>query len=167
MSRTFDVFSESAASVEQIHAAFSREDYWRARISAAAASTTLDELTVDADGAVAVRVTQHLGLQLPPGLLAKFVPRDVKLVHSETWSPDGDGQVRGQINVSASGGLGSGRADNWLTPAGNGSQIRSEVRVHVKIPLVGGKLEKTIGANLAENIPAILRFTTEWIAEHG
>lgn len=168
MSRSFDVLSESSASVEQIHAAFSREEYWRARIAAGAATTTLDELTVDADGTVTVQVTQHLGRQLLPGLMAKFVPTEVRLVHNETWSRNGDGQVHGQINVSASGGLGSGGAENWLEPADSGgSQMRSVVKVDVKIPLVGGRLEKTIGTNLAENIPAILSFTTTWIAENA
>jgi hypothetical protein len=32
---------------------------------------------------------------------------------------------------------------------------------------VGGKLEDSIGADLAENIPAIQRFTTAWIVEHA
>ena len=66
-----------------------------------------------------------------------------------------------------SGGLGSGRAEAWLAPASNGSQLRYAVRVEVKIPLVGGKLEKSIGAGLAESIPAAQRFTTTWIAEHA
>jgi|SRR5271157_1366991 len=167
MSRSFDGLTESPASVEQIHAAFGREDYWLARIAVGAATTMLDSLIVDADGTVTVRATQHLGRQLLPGLVAKFVPGDVKIVHSETWRPDGDRQVRGQVSVSASGGLGSGRAETWLAPAGDGSQLRFAVRVEVKIPLVGGKLEKSIGANLAENIPAVLRFTTTWIAEHA
>jgi hypothetical protein len=167
MPRSFDVLTESPASVEQIHAAYCREDYWLARIAAGASNTTLDSLIVDADGTVAVRATQHLGRQLLPGLVAKFVPGDVKIVHSETWRPDGDRQIRGQVSVSASGGLGSGGAETWLAPAGDGSQLRFAVRVQVKIPLVGGKLEKTIGANLAQDIPAVVRFTSTWIAEHG
>jgi Protein of unknown function (DUF2505) len=36
-----------------------------------------------------------------------------------------------------------------------------------QIPLVAGKLEKSIGAELAKSIPAIHRFTTTWIAEHA
>jgi hypothetical protein len=32
---------------------------------------------------------------------------------------------------------------------------------------VGGNLEESIGANLAESIPAVLRFTTTWIAEQA
>ncbi|OBG76377.1 MULTISPECIES: DUF2505 domain-containing protein [unclassified Mycobacterium] len=168
MARSFDVVAESPASVEQIHAAFAREAYWRARIAAggAEAVTTLDALDIDASGAVSVRVVQHLGRQLLPGLIAKVVPGEVRLVHSETWRPDGERQVRGQINVSASAGLGSGRADMWLAPSGQGSQLRSEVRVEVKIPLVGGKLEKSIGSDLAKSVPEIVRFTTEWISEN-
>jgi hypothetical protein len=167
MSRSFDILTESPASVEQIHAAFGREDYWQARIAADGAAITLDSLIVDADGTVIVRTTQHLARQLLPGLVAKLVTGDLKIVHSETWRPVGDRQVRGQVSVSAPGGLGSGRADGWLAPAGNGSQFRFAMRVEVKIPLLGGKLEKSIGANLAQNIPAVQRFTTTWIAEHA
>jgi hypothetical protein len=167
MSRSFDILTESPASVEQIHAAFGREDYWLARIAADGAAITLDSLIVDADGTVIVRTTQHLARQLLPGLVAKLVTGDLKIVHSETWRPVGDRQVRGQVSVSAPGGLGSGRADGWLAPAGNGSQFRFAMRVEVKIPLLGGKLEKSIGANLAQNIPAVQRFTTTWIAEHA
>jgi hypothetical protein len=88
-------------------------------------------------------------------------------VHSETWRPVGDRQVRGQFNISASPGLGSGRAEAWLEPAGNGSQIRYVGRVEVKIPLLGGKFEKSMAADLAESFPALQRFTTTWIAEHA
>jgi uncharacterized protein DUF2505 len=169
MSRSFDGLTESPASVDQIHAAFSREDYWLARIAvgAATASTTLDSLTVDDDGTVRVRVVQHLGPQLLPGLVAKVVPGELKLVHSEMWRPDGEGRVSGEINVSTSPGLGSGRAETRLTPTGDGSQLHFAVNVKVKIPLVGGKIEKNIGSNLVESIPAVLEFTTTWIAENA
>jgi len=167
MSRSFEISTESPASVEQIHAAFGREDYWLALHAASDATTTLDSLIVDTDGTVTMRSTQHLGRQLLPGLVAKLLPGDLKILHSEMWRPVGDRQVRGQISVSALGGLGSGRAEAWLAPAGNGSQLRVTVRVEVKIPLAGGKLEKFIGASLAVSIPAVQRFTATWIAEHA
>jgi Protein of unknown function (DUF2505) len=165
--RSFDILTESPASVEQIHAALGREDYWLARLAPAAATTTLDSLIVDDNGTVTARVTQRLGRQLLPGPVAKFIPGELKIVHIETWRPVGDPQVRGQVRVSASGGLGSGRAEAWLEPSGNGSQMRFVLRVEVKIPLLGGKLEKSMGAGLADNIPALQRFTTTWIAEHA
>jgi hypothetical protein len=166
MPRSFDIVTESPASVEQIHAAFGREDYWLARIEPSAAPTTLDSLIVDADGTVRVRVTQHLGRQLLPGPVAKLVPGELKMVQIETWKAVGDGQVRGQIRVLASPRVGSGRAEAWLEPAGTGSQLRCALNVQVKIPLVGGTLEKSIGDSLAQGIPETQRFTTKWIAEH-
>jgi hypothetical protein len=166
MPRSFDILTESPASVEEIHAAFGREDYWLARHAAGDATITLDSLIVDADGTVTVRTTQNVGRQLLPGLVAKFVPGDLKILHSETWRPVGDRQVRGQVSTSVPGGLGSSRAEAWLAPAGNGSQLRFAVRVEIKIPLVGGNFEKSIGAGLAENLTALYRFTSTWIAEH-
>jgi hypothetical protein len=167
MSRLFDILTESPASVEQVHAAFSREDYWLARHAVFDATSTLDSLIVDADGTVTVRAIQYLGRQLLPGVVVKLVPGDLKILHSETWRPVGDRRLRGQVSISAPVGLGSGRAEAWLAPAGNGSQLRFAATVEVKIPLVGGKLENAIGADFAENIAAIQRFTTAWIAEHG
>jgi len=171
MSRSFDILTESRASVEQVHAAFTREDYWLARRAAFDTTSTLDSLLdsliVDADGTVTVRAIRHLGRQLLPGVVAKLVPGDLQILHSETWRPVGDRQVCGQVSVSAPVGLGSVRADAWLAPAGNGSRMRFAATVEVKIPLVGGKLENSIGAELAENIPAIQRFTTAWITENA
>jgi hypothetical protein len=170
MPSSFDIWTESSASVEQIHAAFGSEDYWLARIEPGAAVTTLDSLILDADGTVSVRVTQHVGRQLLPGPVAKLIPGELKMVHLETWRPVDDGQVRGQVRVSASPGLGSGGAEAWLEPVGNGSQgsqLRCAVKVQVKIPLLGGKFEKTIGNGLAESIPEMQRFTAKWIAEHA
>jgi Protein of unknown function (DUF2505) len=167
MPRSFDILTESPASVEQIHLAFRSEDYWLARVALGNVATTLDSLIVNAGGAVAVRFTQHLGRQLLPGRVTKLIPGELKLVQSETWTPVGDRQVRGQVSVSASGGLGSGLAEVWLAPASTGSQLRYAVRVEVKIPLVGGKFEKSIAAGLAQSIPEGQRFTAGWIAEHA
>ena len=70
----FRHLTESPASVEQIHATFGREDYWLARLAPGGAAITLDSLIVDADGAVTVRTTQHLGRLRLPGLVAKSFP---------------------------------------------------------------------------------------------
>jgi hypothetical protein len=167
MSRSFDISTESPATVEQLHAAFSSEDYWSDRFAAYDVGTVLDSLIVKADGAVAMRATQHVGRQLLPGVVAKLVPGDLKILHCETWGPVADRQVRGQVTVSAPAGLGSGCAEVWLTPAGDGSRLRFATTVEVKIPLLGGKMEKSIGADLASSIPEIQRFTATWIAEHA
>ena len=72
MPRSFDVSFESPASVEQVHSAFSDEDYWLARFAAFGGDNTLDSLIVDSDGTVTVTVTQDLR-QRAARLIAKFV----------------------------------------------------------------------------------------------
>jgi Protein of unknown function (DUF2505) len=167
MSRSFEISTESPATVEQLYAAFSSEDYWADRFAAYDTSTVLDSLVVEADGTVTMCATQYLGRQLLPGVVAKIVRGDLKISHGETWGPVADREVRGQVTVSAPAGLGSGRAEAWLTAEGEGSLMRFTTTVDVKIPLVGGKFEKSIGADLAKSIPEMQRFTTNWIAEHA
>lgn len=164
MPRSIDIVTESPASVEQINAALAREEYWLARLGGDSA-VTLDSLQIEADGGVAVQITQHLGRRILPDLVARAVPGDLKLSYYETWRPDGDGHTRGQATVSA-GGLGSSRATNSLAPAGDGSRLCSTVRVEVRIPLLGRKLEQSIAAALSDSVPSMLRFTTTWIDEH-
>jgi hypothetical protein len=168
MSRSFDIVTKSPASVEQIYAAFGREDYWLARIAAGdgAANTTLDSLIVDADSTVTVRTTQCLG-ELLSALVAKRVPAELKIRNRETWRQVGDRKVGGQIRAWLSGGLGSSLIEAWLAPAGKGSQLRYTGRVEIKIPLLGGTLEKSIEIGMVKSIPKVQRFTDGWIAEHS
>jgi hypothetical protein len=166
MPRSFEILTEFPVSVEQVHAAFGSEDYWLARVAKGEGNVTLDSVTIDADDTVTVRTSQHLGRQILPAPVIKLIPGELSLLHSETWKPVGDREVRGHVNISASGGLGSGRAEAWLTPARDGSQLRYAVRVEVKIPLLGRKLEKSIGAGLAENLTLMQQFTATWIAEN-
>ena len=168
MPSSFDIVTESPASVEQIHAAYRRKDYWLARIEPGPALTTLDSLIVEDDGTVKVHFTQHLGHQLLPGPVGKLVPTELQMMNSETWRPAGDGHFRGHVRVSTSPKLGSGHVDAWLEPLSGGSQLRCALKVQVKIPLLGGRLEKSIGHSLTTNgIPEMQRFTADWIAENA
>ncbi|HET6735919.1 DUF2505 domain-containing protein [Mycobacterium sp.] len=166
MPYSFDVLTESTASVEQVHSAFGEADYWMARLAAFDAGTTLASLIVDADDSVTVTTTQDLRHDRLPGLIAKFYPGDLKILRKETWSPLGDRRVHGHISIAVRGAPASGLGKALLAPAGSGSSLKFTATVEFKLPLVGGKIETYIGGQLAEQIPAIQRFTTTWITEH-
>ena len=167
MPRSFDVSVESPASVEQVHGAFSSEEYWLARFVAFGTSTTLESLIVDSDGTVTVRTTQDLRRDALPRLVVRFYPGDLRILSTETWQPIGDRQVRGEVSIAAAGAPGWGRGEALLLQMGDRSQLSFNGTVEFKVPLVGGKIESFIGDQLAENIPEIQRFTTAWIAEHA
>ncbi len=97
--------------------------------------------------------------------LLKLFPETSNSYTARRGERNRTGRSEGEISILVSGGLGSTCAENLLTPTDTGSRMRSEVRVEVKIPLLGGRLEKSLAGSMAERIPEIVRFTTEWIAE--
>lgn len=165
MARSFGVSADSPVSVAQVHAAFSREDYWLDRLATLAGSTTLESLVVDDDRTVRVATTQDLGRDLLPGIVAKFYRRDLKVRHTEVWKPV-NGQLRGEIAVAVSGAPGSGSGAALGAPTGGGSTWTLTGAVEFKVPLVGGTIESFIAREFAQGIPNIQDFTAEWVTEH-
>jgi hypothetical protein len=168
MPRSFDLSAESPASVEQVHSAFSDEDYWLARLAAFGASNaTLDSFIVDTDGTVIVATTLSLFRDRLPRLVTQLHRGDLEIMRNETWTPIGGGRVRGQVSAAVPGAPLSVLGTASLTPVRNGSLLKYTATVEVNVPLVGGKIESYIGSQLAEQIPAIQRFTTLWITENA
>jgi hypothetical protein len=167
MPRSFDLSAESSATVEQIHSAFSEEDYWLAGLAEFGGIGRLDSFIIGADGSVTVVMIQDLRRDWLPGLVAKFYPGDLEVVQNETWRPIGGGLVRGEVCIAARGVPGSGLGTVLLAPAQNGSRMKCTATVEFKVPLVGGKIESFIGRQLVEQIAVKQRFTTKWITEHA
>jgi len=166
MPRSFDASVDSPASVGQVHAAFSAEEYWLARIATQSGHSTLTSLVVDDDQTVRVTTRQDLGPDLLPGIVAKFYRRDIKIEHTETWTPSGD-QLRGQISVAVSGAPGSGSAAASVAPTESGSVLTVNGAVEFKVPLVGGTVESFIAREFAKGIPDIQDFTARWVDENA
>ena len=166
MPRSFDVSADSLATVEQVHSAFSDEDYWRARLATMNGSTALESLSVDDYPTVRVATTQDLGSDLLPGIVAKFYRRDLKVRHTETWTRSGD-QLRGEISVAVSGAPGSGSGAAAVAPTQNGSRLTFNGTVEFKVPLVGGTIERFIAREFAQGIPDIQDFTAKWVTEQA
>jgi hypothetical protein len=164
MPRSFDVSVDSPASVDQVHAAFSAEEYWLARLETLNGSTALESLDVDDDQTVRVTTTQDLGRDLLPGIVSKFYRRDLTVRHTETWRPSGD-QLRGEITVAVSGAPGCGSAA--VAPTSNGSLLTLNGTVEFKVPLVGGTVESFIAREFAHGIPDVQDFTAKWVTEHA
>jgi len=166
MSNSFDVSSESPASVEQVYSAYGDEGYWLARNAALGGSKALDSLVVDSDGTVTVTITEDLRHGMLPGILAKLYRGDLNIRSTERWKPAGSREVNGEISVAVTGAPGSGHAAAVLAPSGSGSRLNLTGTVEFKVPLVGGKIESYLAREFAQGIPEIQRFTTTWIGQN-
>jgi hypothetical protein len=163
MPRSFDLFAESPASVEQVHSTFKDEKYWLARLAAFGGVGTLESLIVGPGDTVAVTIIQDLRRDLLSGLLSKVYPADLAVLHQETWIPITGGQVRGEVSFSARGAPGSGMGKALLAPMQNGSRLKFNARLEIRVPFVGGTIERILGRHVVAGIAATHEFTTAWI----
>ncbi len=166
MPRPFDISTASPATVDQVHEAFADRDYWRDRLSEYGGdSIRLDSLDVDG-GTVSVATTQDMRNNALPVVIAKVVPGDLLVIRKETWRVAGD-ELHGDVVISTQGAPISGTAIAVVAPTAAGSTLRFRGSVQVKVPLIGGQIEKYIGSQITEEIPGVQRFTSRWIAENG
>lgn len=168
MPRSFDLSARYPVGVEQVHAAFSDEEYWLARLADSGVDyATLDSMVAGDDGGVVVETTQGIRGDRLPAMIGQLHRGDLQIVRSEAWGPVTDGGAHALVTGAVRGAPATLAGGADLGPTQAGSDIRFTVSVQVDIPLVGGKLEGLIGAKLAELIAAEQRFTTRWIAQHA
>ena len=167
MPRSFEVSFESPASVQEVHAAFWNRDYWLDRLAAFGGAKSLDALRHDPDGTVTVTVSEDLRRAVLPGMLTRIYRGEANVRTIETWAPDGDGGLRGDIDIDVVGAPGSGSGTAVLAAAGTGSRLELTATVEFNVPLVGGKIESYVAGQFADGFANINLFTTNWIAERA
>ena len=160
--------TEYGGSVEQVHQAFSDEQYWLARLADSGADDySLDTLAVDGQG-IDIVTTQKLRADRLPGVVTQFHRGDLSVVREEAWTPIRDGQATATMKLSIIGAPATLNGTAVLAPAksGGGSRLEFKATVQVDVPLVGGKIENFIGSQLVDLLIAEQRFTTVWITEN-
>ncbi|BBX18888.1 hypothetical protein CRI77_01900 [Mycolicibacterium duvalii] len=170
MPRSFDLAAEYEGTVEQVHRAFSDEQYWLVRLEDSGADhVRLDEMTIEDSGAIRVRTTQILRADRLPAVVTQFHRGDLSFVREEMWTPVVDGQASAVVSGSIPGAPASLTGNALLLPAPEGVRARLDLTavVEVRVPLVGGKIENFIGNQLVDLLIAEQRFTTGWITENS
>ena len=156
--------TEYAGTVEQIHAAFCDEQYWLSRLAESGADEwTLDSFRVGGDGGVDVVTTQVLRAERLPGVVHQFHHGDLEIRRAETWTGVSDGTAQASVASSIVRAPVTLNGDASLSAIAKGTRLAFQATVEVRIPLVGGKMEKFIGTQLMNLLDDEQRFTTRWI----
>ncbi|MCC2592797.1 DUF2505 domain-containing protein [Tessaracoccus sp. OS52] len=123
------------------------------------AGATSHEVTVE--GTV---VTLRMSLPVP-GEVARFVGKDVNMVQRFEWgSPQADGTSRGNVDVDVKGMPINVAAVAVLKPLGEATAGDYSGDLNVKLPLVGGKVEKMVAPFIEKAFAGIERRAQEWLA---
>jgi hypothetical protein len=166
MPRSFDLSADYADSVEEVLRAYTDEAYWLARLAASGVDDAkLEALEVGDDGSIEVATLQIVHSDKLPGLVSQLHRGDLRIKRDESWGPVSDGTAKSTFTGSVPGAPAnvSGTATLSTLPDSGGARLECQLVVHVKIPLIGGKIEKIIGAQLANLVMAEQQFTSEWI----
>jgi hypothetical protein len=174
MPRSFDMSADYEGSVEEVHRAFSERDYWLARLEYSAVDESkLESMRVGGesgdDGTIDVVTLQVMHRHNLPGVVTQVHRGDLCIRREEYWRPITDGAATASLAGSIVGAPAnvSGTAELSPIPDTCGSRLTCRLTVHVRLPLIGGKLEKLIGGHLAAVLADEQRFTTTWIANHA
>ena len=152
------------ATAEQVHRALCDEGYWLARLADSGADeATLDVLEISDGGGVTVVTTQVLRSERLPGVVTQFHRGDLAIQREERWTALVDGRAGADVSGSISDAPVAVRGTAALQPHDKASRLAYCATVEVRVPLVGGKLEKFIGNQLMALVEAEQRFTTSWI----
>jgi hypothetical protein len=172
MPRSFDLSADYENSVEEIHQAFLAEGYWKARL----ADIPVDEATLVSmrvggdsgnDGTVEVVTLQVVRSHNLPALVKQLHRGDLSVRRKEKWGPITDGAATASIAGSIEGTPANVSGIAELSPIAEtgGARLEFRISVQVRVPLIGGKVERLIGTQLAELVSREQRLTAEWIAD--
>jgi len=143
MSKTLLATYDSPVDVETVFAALSGPQWAPRKAEQLHDSSTPVGREVAADGGVQLAVSRALPDGVP-GFLTRFLPRDGRVVQTDTWGPDQVGIRRGTWRADLPGAPATIGGTMRLEPIATGTRYTIEGEVTVTIPLVGGKAESFV-----------------------
>ena len=173
MPRSFDLSADYKDSVEEVHRAFGEKEYWLARL----ADIPVDDARLELlrvggesgnDGTIDVITLQVVHSHHLPALVKQLHRGDLCVRREETWGPLTDRAATASIvgTIVTTPVHVSGTAE--LSPiARSAARLAYRLSVKVNIPIIGGKVERLIGTQLAELVSREQRLTAEWIADNA
>lgn len=118
------------------------------------------EVTITPDGAgMQVLVDQVQRTDDLPSFARTFVGATTRALQKETWS----GPTSGDLVIEAPGSPATITGTISLAPAGGGTVETVEIEIRVKVPLIGGKLEKLLADRIIAGMDAEHSVGTAWL----
>ena len=103
--------------------------------------------------------------ELIPAAAARFVKSDLRISFTEEWTTN-EAVARSRSMVTVEGAPVSFRAVSVLSPSGQGAERDVTGDVSVRIPLLGGRIEKEAVARAGRVIERERELAASWLEEH-
>jgi hypothetical protein len=153
-----------ATPADAVYAAIVDPAFLADRLEALGGTNAAVEGRTESAGTVTYRLRQGLAAQHLPPAVRTLLKGDLVVHRTETWRADKTGTV--QATVQGVPGEINGTMRLSDTDAGDSEWVTS-LEVRVNIPLVGGKIEKSIGEQVVKLLANEATFTEKWLAHRG
>ncbi len=150
MPRPIHYRARSAHRAADVYAAMVSRDVLEARLAALGGKdAALLEHSADADEAH-YRLRHGLAADQLPPVARALLPNNLVIERSESWRRDGEGLYSGEVRVTMPGNPGQVNGGMTLAESGGGSELVIEGRVEISVPLIGGKIEEIVAAQVCQ-----------------
>ena len=104
--------------------------------------------------------------ELIPSTASRFVKSDLRISFTEEWTSN-EAWARSRTSVTVDGAPVSVEATSTLTGTGTGCSREVSGNVSVRVPLLGGRIEKEAVAHLGRVVEREEALAATWLAEHS
>ena len=173
MPRPIRYLSRSENSAARVFETLADREYLEAR-QAELGGKNAAVLKFDAGGSpldhAEFTVRQGVGREDLPSVIQKVLSGDLIIERTETWRRTAQGRYEGTIDANVSGAPGRITGTMRLVDLDDigggrpGSEFTLDGEAHVKIPLVGGKVEAVIAEQVQKLVGKETQFALDWLA---
>ena len=103
--------------------------------------------------------------ELIPAAASRFVKSDLRVTFTEEWTLNEAGATS-RTSVTVDGAPVSVEATSTLSPSDAGSAREVSGNLSVRVPLLGGRIEKEAVAHLGRVVEREQALATQWLEEH-
>lgn len=166
MSRQFDYRADAEVPAARMFAATVDADCIRARLAELGGpGAALLEHRADADSA-RFRVRHGLNTDNLPPAVRGFVPGAIEIHRLETWTRSGEGNYHADADVDVTATPASATATMQLADTAAGSTLHIHTDVTVAVPLLGGRIEESVGGQINQLLALETAFILDWAKHH-
>ena len=118
---------------------------------------------VDGDGSgFTLVIDQQQNTKDLPGFARTFAGESTQAIQREVWA----GPTGGDLSIESPGKPASASGTIRLEEEGSGTREVVELEIKVKVPLIGGKLEKLMAEKVAAGMDVEQTIGAAWLKEH-
>jgi carbon monoxide dehydrogenase subunit G len=146
---------------DQVFAMLADPEFRQAACAAMEVISADVQLTPDGDGFTLV-IDQQQNTKDLPGFARTFAGESTQAIQREVWTDP----RAGSLTIDSPGKPASAQGTIRLEEAGGGTREVVELEIKVKVPLIGGKLERLMGEKVAAGMDTEQTVGAVWLKEH-